>query len=348
MLGDTMYTQMMSGIIAGDTNLQMDLLARSLGDEVFNDYVDGMYDSSEDYWRVHEDGTISWDGHLNFYKDGETDINDATAGMKLDYRELDKEIAKAEKAGKSKVVIGGVEVELSRLKEIQGHNERIIQNAQKSNRASSKDLLDDGFIKYGDAVNIYDKEIHERFVGGKKSTKELFDSIPDMVEHYSVRYILNGNDKFKNYFSNQEVISNWTSDVVRGESVKELFGETAHLLPVNQSVYHGLNAYKWVFDNGQEIVFGSILDSNYIPTNNYKFEKDDRYLGTYNWFNAENTQLHTYADVLPYWAWGNSPDDNNPKLNRVYPMVETYEDSKRREYYEKNKYSRFFVQPQNR
>ena len=62
MLGDSLYSYTFSGIIAGDTNLQMDLLARSLGDEVFNDYVDGMYDSSADYWLLKTDGTIVWDG----------------------------------------------------------------------------------------------------------------------------------------------------------------------------------------------------------------------------------------------------------------------------------------------
>ena len=62
MLADDMYKSMMSGIIAGDTNLQMDLLARSLGDDVFNDYVDGVYDSSADYWRVLNNGDLLDDG----------------------------------------------------------------------------------------------------------------------------------------------------------------------------------------------------------------------------------------------------------------------------------------------
>ena len=52
MLGDSMYAVTLSGIIAGDRNLQLDLIARSLGDDVFNDYVDNCYDSSADYWRV--------------------------------------------------------------------------------------------------------------------------------------------------------------------------------------------------------------------------------------------------------------------------------------------------------
>ena len=62
MLGDSLYSYTFSGIIAGDTNLQMDLLARSLGDDVFNDYVDGMYDSSADYWRMTCSGQLLSDG----------------------------------------------------------------------------------------------------------------------------------------------------------------------------------------------------------------------------------------------------------------------------------------------
>ena len=52
---------------------------------------------SADYWRVHEDGTVTWDGQLNFYKDGETDKNDAEAGNLLDYRNLDEVIENAKK-----------------------------------------------------------------------------------------------------------------------------------------------------------------------------------------------------------------------------------------------------------
>jgi len=77
MLGDSLYSYTFSGIIAGDTNLQMDLLARSLGDEVFNDYVDNCYDSSADYWKVKLDGTIEKTEEKAFFreyidKDGES------------------------------------------------------------------------------------------------------------------------------------------------------------------------------------------------------------------------------------------------------------------------------------
>ena len=62
MLGDSMYAGTLSGIIEGDRNLQLDLIARSLGDDVFNDYVDNCYDSSADYWRVLNNGDLLDDG----------------------------------------------------------------------------------------------------------------------------------------------------------------------------------------------------------------------------------------------------------------------------------------------
>ena len=69
MLGDSMYAGTLSGIIAGDTNLQLDLIARSLGDDVFNDYVDNCYDSSADYWKVKLDGTIEKTVEKAFFRE---------------------------------------------------------------------------------------------------------------------------------------------------------------------------------------------------------------------------------------------------------------------------------------
>ena len=76
MLGDNLYARDMSQMIAGNQNLQMDLLARSLGDDIFNAYVEGCYDSSADYWRMMSDGTLvqDTDGFLkdengNFIRD---------------------------------------------------------------------------------------------------------------------------------------------------------------------------------------------------------------------------------------------------------------------------------------
>ena len=69
MLGDSMYAGTLSSIIAGDRNLQLDLIARSLGDDVFNDYVDNCYDSSADYWNVKLDGTIEKTEEKAFFRE---------------------------------------------------------------------------------------------------------------------------------------------------------------------------------------------------------------------------------------------------------------------------------------
>ena len=341
MANDKLYTKDMLNHISSDTNLQNDinayLYAAYTGNtSLFAGYVGANYDTSADYWRVHEDGTVTWDGQLNFYKDGETDKNDANAGKLLDYRNLDEVIETAKKDGLETVMLGGIEVDVERLMEIQGHNNRIIEFGSNSKKENSKDLLDDGFITYNDA-QTYGEDIYLRLQIGKiPSAKQ----IPDLIEHYSIRYILNENDIFAEYFSDKNNIEQWTSDVIRGESEKEFNGAIAKLLSAEQSVYHGLEAYKWCFEDGREIVFGPTLDSNYFPTNVYEFEKDERFLGTYNWFNADNFMMHTFADVIPYIKWGNTPDDmeNTIKINRIYPIVETYEDSKRREYLERNRY----------
>jgi len=52
MLGDVLYASSMSQLIDNNQNLQVDLLARVLGEDFFNAYIDGTYDSSADYWRM--------------------------------------------------------------------------------------------------------------------------------------------------------------------------------------------------------------------------------------------------------------------------------------------------------
>ncbi len=62
-------------------------------------------------------------------------------------------------------------------------------------------------------------------------------------------------------------------------------------------------------------------DGHYeVVFRNRELVKDPANLGTYNiiapigfWGNIG----HVYADVLPYWMWGNTPDDPTPFWNRV-------------------------------
>ena len=67
MMGDNLYAASMAQLVGSNQNLQIDLLARSLGTDVFNSYVDGMYDSSADYWKLMEDGSLAYDGKKDLY-----------------------------------------------------------------------------------------------------------------------------------------------------------------------------------------------------------------------------------------------------------------------------------------
>ena len=62
MLGDSSYSYIMDGIVSKNQNLQMDLIADSLGEKIFGSYIDSMYDSSADYWRMTWSGQLLSDG----------------------------------------------------------------------------------------------------------------------------------------------------------------------------------------------------------------------------------------------------------------------------------------------
>ena len=62
MLGDVLYAASMSQLIDNNQNLQMDLLARAFGEDFFNSYIDGNYDSSADYWKLTKEGNLAYDG----------------------------------------------------------------------------------------------------------------------------------------------------------------------------------------------------------------------------------------------------------------------------------------------
>jgi len=52
---------------------------------------------------------------------------------------------------------------------------------------------------------------------------------------------------------------------------------------------------------------------------NQELVKDPANLGTYNFIAPRGFGNigHFFADVLPYWIWGNTPDDTTPFWNRV-------------------------------
>jgi hypothetical protein len=68
MLGDRATQSVMMGAINGSENLRSDLVAYMAAkmkgeDTLFDRYVDGTYDSSEDFWRVMRDGSYFDDGN---------------------------------------------------------------------------------------------------------------------------------------------------------------------------------------------------------------------------------------------------------------------------------------------
>lgn len=86
-------------------------------------------------------------------------------------------------------------------------------------------------------------------------------------------------------------------------------------LPDSQSVYHqhgeaGRTHRKYVSTDGghHEAVYNQ--DGELVT--------DPQNLGTYNFVGPDDAMGHFKADVLPYWVWGNSPEDETPLLNRIF------------------------------
>ena len=72
MAADSRYTQSIMSLASGNQNLQNDLnayiAAYQYGNStIFSDYVAGNYDSSADYWRLMDDGSIAYDGQADLY-----------------------------------------------------------------------------------------------------------------------------------------------------------------------------------------------------------------------------------------------------------------------------------------
>ena len=72
MQNDSLYSSMMNDIIDTNQNLQNDLAvfdyAAMTGDwGAFGSYVNAAYDSSADYWKLMDDGSLAYDGKANLY-----------------------------------------------------------------------------------------------------------------------------------------------------------------------------------------------------------------------------------------------------------------------------------------
>ena len=131
-------------------------------------------------------------------------------------------------------------------------------------------------------------------------------SVPDVFQHYSARIVANNTTLFEKYFADSDVLKKWSD---RSQPVQYLNGVKATLLPDSKSIFHmapeDKATYKWVFDDGRELVIGERQDgTRYVQT-------DDRYLGTYNMANPDNPAEHAVKDVFPYAVLGNTPDDSS-------------------------------------
>ena len=68
---DSAYTKVMQDVINHNDNLKLDLMFASLGQDAFNSYIDGMYDSSSDYWKL----VMEADGNSHLDYDGKKTLS---------------------------------------------------------------------------------------------------------------------------------------------------------------------------------------------------------------------------------------------------------------------------------
>ena len=233
------------------------------------------YSSGADYWRIIGDGKVIWDGHMNLYQED--------GSLLYTYQQLRDALLSG--------VTSVAGVQQDRLSDIAQKNNILKALGTKSDGTytskSAEALLSDGYMSCDEA-------------------SELVSGIPDIFQHYSARTVANNNEMLKKYFSSQDMLKRYMN---RSQPVQYLNGVRATLLPDSKSVFHiapeDKATYKWVFDDGRELVIGEKKDGTaYVQT-------DDHYLGTYNMATPDNPLEHALKDVLPYLFLGNTPDDSS-------------------------------------
>ena len=91
---DSMYNNMMTGLINADINLKNDMTAFdnaiATGDwGTFGNYVGNNYDYSADYWKLNRDGSLSYDGKANLYdENGNLIMKTASQGIQGSLEEI--------------------------------------------------------------------------------------------------------------------------------------------------------------------------------------------------------------------------------------------------------------------
>ena len=256
------------------------LIGGNITDLLVNALVN--YASSGDFWRIIGDGKVAWDGHLNLYQeDGD---------LLYSYQKLREKL----QAGLASVV--GVPQE--RLSDIVWKNSLLEMIGVKADGTytskAAEALLSDGYMSYDEAVDSLSDTAGKIF------------AVPDIFQHYSARIVANDTALLEKYFADSDMLKKWSN---RNEPVQYLNGARATLLPDSKSIFHmapeDKATYKWVFDDGRELVIGERQDgTRYVQT-------DDRYIGTYNLANPDNPVEHAVKDVFPYAVFGNTPDDRS-------------------------------------
>lgn len=240
------------------------------------------YTSSGDYWRLIGDGKAVWDGHMNLYQEN--------GNLLYNYQLLKAALESGVES------IAGVPQE--RLSDIVWKNSLLEAAGTKADGTytskAAEALLSDGYMSYDEAVDSLSGAAGRIF------------AVPDLFQHYSARIIANDTAMLEKYFSDPDMLKKWSD---RNQPVQYLNGVKATLLPDSKSVFHiapeDRATYKWVLDDGRELVIGERKDgTKYVQT-------DDRYLGTYNMANPDNPLEHAVKDVFPYIILGNTPDDSS-------------------------------------
>ncbi|MBO7517385.1 MAG: hypothetical protein J6T61_06550, partial [Spirochaetia bacterium] len=240
------------------------------------------YTSSGDYWRLIGDGKAVWDGHMNLYQEN--------GDLLYTYQLLKTALESGVES------IAGVPQE--RLSDIIWKNSLLEAAGTKVDGTyaskTAEALLSDGNMSSSEAVDSLSGAAGRIF------------AVPDLFQHYSARIIANDTAMLEKYFSDPDMLKKWSD---RNQPVQYLNGVKATLLPDSKSVFHiapeDRATYKWVLDDGRELVIGERKDgTKYVQT-------DDRYLGTYNMANPDNPLEHAVKDVFPYIILGNTPDDSS-------------------------------------
>ena len=256
------------------------LIGGNITDLLVNALVN--YASGGDWWRLIGDGKAVWDGNMNLYQED--------GNLLYSYQLLKEALHSGVES------ISGVSQE--RLSDIVWKNSLLEIIGKKGDGSytskAAEALLSDGYMSYDEALDSLSGAAGKIF------------ALPDIFQHYSARIVANDTAMLEKYFADSDMLKKWSN---RNEPVQYLDGVKATLLPDSKSIFHmapeDKATYKWVFDDGRELVIGERQDgTKYVQT-------DDRYLGTYNMANPDNPLEHAVKDVFPYAFLGNTPDDSS-------------------------------------